>query len=48
MTTKPAPKAKPAGKAPPKVEIRNPRYKGATPQMVAHAVAYHQPKGDKR
>lgn len=45
MTPKPAPKPKP--QAPAKFEIRNPRYKGATPQMVALALARHGPRNGK-
>ena len=32
-------------KRPPKVEVLNPRYAGATPGMVALALLKHKPKG---
>ncbi len=33
---------------PPEVEVRNPRYEGATPEQVARALAQHKPKDDEK
>lgn len=31
---------------PPEIEVLNPRYKGATPEMVAHALLKPKPQDD--
>ena len=35
-----------AKRKPKPVEVLNPRYAGATPEMVARALLKHKPKGD--
>ena len=33
---------------PPEIEVRNPRYKGATAEQVVRALARHDPKDDEK